>query len=174
MRSFSTRTFCVMLLVLAVAASGCGSDNGNGNGNGADADQTEVVEATAVANSEVDCDAVDEAATTFGLGVQILAQLQSQAQYDLVSEGTITFDPDAFDSALTALAPLDSVENPIGSVADSIALYRQANELARENLAVDDPFTEAKGDELAALIDDTGAFIAAQGPVTYAIDEAGC
>ncbi len=42
------------------------------------------------------------------------------------------------------------------------------------NLAVDDPFADAQGDELVALTGDIGGFLAAQSPISAAFDAAGC
>ena len=167
-----------MLLVLGVI-SGCGSSNddtatsneasteadGNGNGNNEQASSEA---------GDVDCEAMIAALTTLGVGVQILAQLKTQSQYDLLNDDVLAFDPDEFDAAIVALAPLATVDNPLGSVSDSFALYSEANELARQNLAVDDPFTQAKGNELAALNEDLAAFLGAQIPISYARGELGC
>jgi hypothetical protein len=133
-----------------------------------------VAPSDGAATGAIDCGAIDGVTDTFGLGVQILAQLQTQDQYDLVKEGTLTFDVDEFDAALQVLGPLAAIETPLGSVAESLDFYAGVNSLARENLAVNDPFTEAKGNELLALNEDIGAFLGHQAPINFAITEAGC
>jgi hypothetical protein len=56
----------------------------------------------------------------------------------------------------------------------AVDLYEEAAQLTKENLAAADPFADAKGDELAALIEDVGAFLGGQLPLGMALDAAGC
>ena len=111
---------------------------------------------------------------TLGAGIQLLAQLKTQSQYDLINDGVLLFDPDEFDAALAALDPLTKIDTPSGSVSESFALYAEANSLARQNLAVDDAFVQAKGNELAALNEDLETFLGRQVPISYAREEVGC
>jgi hypothetical protein len=173
----------IALLALAGLLAACSDDTASDPG-GEDVTAASEVAAgdgatdpsvvAAPETGEIDCGSVGAALDTFGFGVQTLAQLRSQDQYDLVKEGTIVFDPDSFDAAITALRPLAAIETPVGSVAESLDLYAQANELARENLVVDDPFTEARGNDLLALIEDVPSFVGNQASISYAAGEAGC
>jgi hypothetical protein len=163
------------LLVGAMLAGCAGNDEPtDASSDSAGAGTTAVAPSDGATTGAVDCGAIEGVKDTFGFGVQTLAQLQTQDQYNLVKDGTLAFDVDEFDAALQALAPLAAIETPLGSVTESLDFYAEANSLARENLAVDDPFAEAKGDDLLALNEDIGAFLGHQAPINYAVTEAGC
>lgn len=175
------RTTKWQVLVVAgtlLLAASCGASDERADDQETTDEQTAGDDRTDAGDSQaidgIDCAALQEALVTVGSGVQLLAQLTSQAQYDAVRSGAIVFDPDDFDSALAVLQPLDAYQNPLGSVDEALEFYGEANALARENLVVEDPFAEAKGDELAALNEDTAEFLGWQSAISYARDEAGC
>ncbi|MCP3993305.1 MAG: hypothetical protein GY724_29850 [Actinomycetia bacterium] len=180
-----TKRSLIPVLACVLLLASCGSsDDGDDSGQGvidqqidnsqAEADDEQPATGDEQANGDIDCVALQEALVTVGVGVQLLAQLRSQAQYDAVQSGAVLFDPDDFDAALVVLRPLDDYDKPLGSVDEALDYYGEANALARQNLAVEDPFTEAKGEELAAMNEDLTDFLSRQSAISYAKGEAGC
>ncbi len=149
-------------------AAGSGSSSGSGDGAGS---------GSGSGSSSVDCPSVKAAAAGFGLEVQFLAQLRTPDQYKLVKDGTVSFDAAKAQKDIATLRALENVpvKNPLGgSVKDALDVYAQAADLAQQNLAVDDPFTQAKGQELADLTKDTSKFLGHQVAIAMALDAAHC
>lgn len=124
------------------------------------------------APGSAECSALtDEALGVYGLGIQILAQLRSQNQVDLVRDGTLKYDPEAMESSLLALRGFNPVPGS-GEPSEAVDFYLGANDLAREILAIDGDVPQAKFDELIAYEGDLGNFIGRQLPINAAVSEA--
>jgi ABC-type glycerol-3-phosphate transport system substrate-binding protein len=125
---------------------------------------------------DVDCAAVTAALEGFGLDLQLMAQLRTPAQYALIKDGTLSLDPDKTLAHIEALRALEGfeIQGTTTSVEEALDVYEEAAQLTKENLAAADPFADAKGDELAALTEDVGAFLGGQLPIGMALDAAGC
>lgn len=167
-------------LCLALLGAACGGDD-DGSDAAGDATTTTASDGDGDdggdgGSGDIDCPEVREALEQLGLDVQVMAQLRTQAQYDLITRGTIQLDADVTLAAIEVARALEviEVEGTLGTVEESLDLYEEAALLAKANLAVDDPFADAQGEELAALTADLGAFLGAQAPVSAAFDAAGC
>ena len=127
-------------------------------------------------SGDVDCTAVKAAAAKFIVEVQYLAQLKNKDAYALIKDGTVSFDPTQMAADLETLRALEDVDisplQPAGAVKKSLDTYAQANDLAKQNLAVDDPFTQAKGQELADLTSNIADFLGGQAAISEAISKA--
>ncbi len=172
-------------LVVAGLGAACSSDD-----DGADvADRDETATSTAdrdasdgagaddaADDAELDCAALRAAAEGLGVDVQLMAQLRTAGQYTAIREGALTLDPGETLADIETLRVLEQieVEGGLGTVEESLDLYQQAALFTKANLAVDDPFADAQGDELVALTQDIGGFLAAQSPISAAFDAAGC
>ncbi len=177
--------FLVPLLLVSAAA--CSSSDGaapvvsasSGGGSGSDTNKSANKDANASGSesASIDCPSVKAAAAGFVLEVQFLAQLRTPAQYKLVKDGTVSFDAAKARKDIATLRALESVRvsSPIGgSLKDALDVYDHAAELAQANLAVDDPFTQAQGTELADLTKDTAGFLGHQVAIAMALDAAHC
>lgn len=172
----------LLLLSLALLGAACGGGDDGGDDAADDTTATTASDDSGddggddEASGDVDCPEVRDALEQLGLDVQVMAQLRTQAQYDLIARGTIELDADVTLAAIEVARALEviEVEGTLGTVEESLDLYEEAALLAKANLAVDDPFAEAQGEELAALTADLGAFLGAQAPVNAAFDAAGC
>jgi ABC-type glycerol-3-phosphate transport system substrate-binding protein len=181
------RRLLAAVAVLALLTTACGgSDDGDAASDGADTtvaadggdDGGDDSGGDDGGGGDIDCATILAAAEGLGLPLQILAQLRTTAQYDLVKDGTLVFVPAETLDDIEAMRPLQDVDIPAGvtstTVEEALDLYEEATTLAQQNLAVDDPFTEAQGEELVALTQDTGAFLGGQAAIAFALDEAGC
>lgn len=172
----------LVLVVLCLALLGAACSGGDGDDDAADDAPTTTASDAGGDDGgdgpagDVDCPEVREALEQLGLDVQVMAQLRTQAQYDLIARGTIQLDADATLAAIEVARALEviEVEGTLGTVEESLDLYEEAALFAKANLAVDDPFADAQGEELAALTADLGTFLGAQAPVNAALDAAGC
>ncbi len=108
------------------------------------------------------------------VGLQLIAQLNSQATVDSVKTQTIgRYDPKQLASLLEALKPLGGSDYPpFGDPADSIDLYLRANEKAAELLAIDGPIPQAKFDELSAIVGNRAKFLLGKASIGEALDKA--
>lgn len=175
------------LLLAALAPSFLGSACGGGDDE-ASPDTTTAADRSASDSSgdstddddggspDVDCAAITEATQGLGLALQILAQLRTLDQYALVKDGTLVLDPAATLEDIDTLRALEGVEIQagFGSVKETLDTYEEAATLAQGNLAVNDPFADAKGDELAALTEDVAGFLGGQVALGFALDAASC
>jgi hypothetical protein len=173
----------VLLVVVALAIGSVGCSKGSGADNGQPVASSSsgggAADGGGSGAGAIDCAKVKPALANLVLAIQILAQMRTPEQYDLVKKGTVTFDPKQTAADLEAIRPLEGVNLPTalggpGAVKKSIDLYVQANDLATQNLAVDDPFTQAKGKELADLTKDTATFLRGQTAIAAALGEAKC
>lgn len=164
----------LLTVVLLAVASACSS--GDDGDDGATATTAPEASSGGAPDGDVDCEVLVDAAQKVGFAIQILAQLHTQAQYDSVKSGVLDLQPEQTLADIETLRALEDVEIDAasGSVEASLDLYQEAAELAAENLAVDDAFADAQGDELSALVADLGAFLGNQVAVSAALDEAGC
>ena len=116
------------------------------------------------------------AAATFLVQVQYLAQLRTKDAYALIKDGTVHFDPAEMAGIIDDLRPLEGVDisslQPDGAVKKALDNYAAANDLAKQNLAVDDPFTQAKGQELADMTKDIAGFLGGQAAISEAMSKA--
>lgn len=123
------------------------------------------------------CDALEEVALRLGTAVQVLAQLRSVDQYNLVKQGAVALDPSQVLADIDDLRVLQrtAIAEEHGTVRAALDTYASAARLARTNLAVDDPFAEGgKGPELVALIQDVRGFLRGQVAIGVALDTLGC
>lgn len=164
---------------LLVGACGGGDDDASGDAAG---DETTAPAADDGGGSDrgdggdVDCAAVTAALEGFGLDLQLMAQLRTPSQYALIKDGTLSLDPDKTLANIEVLRALEAfeIQGTTTSVEEALDVYEDAAQLTKENLAAADPFADAKGDELAALTEDVGAFLGGQLPIGMAFDAAGC
>lgn len=169
----------LVVVVFALLGVGCGDDGDDGDDDGEASPDATTTEGSTVdedgGGGDVDCAVLRDASDELGRAVQPLAQLRSMDQYGLIEDGTISLDPAAALAAIVTLRAIEDVETPATSmtVKEALDLYQEAAELAQENLAVEDPFTDAKGDELAALTAEVG-FFGALTPILDALERVGC
>lgn len=175
-------------LVLSIAAAACGGDGGEDSSSATTAVDSPATDSSATDSSatdarggdegpgDVDCVAILDATQGLGVAVQLLAQLRTLEQYELIKDGTLNLDPAALLADIDILRALEGVDTPSSSVTvrEALDTYQEAAELAQENLAVDDPFADAKGDELVVLTEDVGGFIGRQTAIGIALEGAGC
>jgi hypothetical protein len=164
---------CVGLVLLALLAACGGDDDDDGDGGAASGSEdtvsvSEPDEADeAASGGDVDCDAI-ESSRDLLVGVQVLAQIRSQDQVDLIKEGTLAFDPDAFIAAMEEFRAL-------GGVDDAVDVYVDAAGEAKVILANDGPVPQEDFDALEAItgpIDEVGSFLAHQATIGAAFSEA--
>jgi len=178
------RFLAVFLLIPALALSACGGSSkhstatkdsstttASGSESGSASSST-----TSGGSGDVDCTAVKTAAAHFIVEVQYLAQLRDKDAYALIKDGTVGFDPTKMADDIETLRGLEDVDisplQPAGAVKKALDNYEQANDLAKQNLAVDDPFTQAKGQQLADLTANTADFLGGQTAISEAISKA--
>lgn len=128
----------------------------------------------ATPTGEVDCTFLEsEAATGSLLQIQILAQLRDQSAVDLIKSGNMAFDPDALGTLLTALAAVEPFAVPgLGDPATDLAVFVQANDIAKQIMANSGPVPQAQFDALITAEGDPGAFITRQISIVAALGEA--
>ena len=162
------RTLTALAAVsLSLALVGCSSPSTStaGGTTSAPSDPDTVVESA-------DCSEItDEALGTYVLQIQILAQLRSQAQVNLVKDGTLKYDPDAMEASLLALRGFTPVPG-LGEPSEAVDFYLGANDLAREILAVEGDVPQEKFDALIAYEGEMGDFIGRQIAINAAVSEA--
>lgn len=134
----------------------------------------ELVDPPPPAATDIDCEAMADPLFELSFSNQFLAQLVSNDQFELIADGTVDVDFAAVREAVAALRPLDSVENPLGSVDEGLDRIDRAAALAAVAAESDDPESTAAFAELQTVIGDDAAFIGSIGPVNYAFGEAGC
>lgn len=164
-----TRSAIAALAVVVLALVGCGDDDG---GDGDAATSSTSAASTPPAATEIDCDAMMDAQFELSFSNQYLASLVSNAQFELIDDGTIDVDFDAIREAIAVLRPLDEVDNPLGSVDESLDRLDRVAALAAEAAASDDPESTEAFAEIQTIIADDAAFIGGMGPVNYAYGEA--
>jgi len=162
-------TAAVVAATLACTLAGC-SSSATTAGSTESSPATTATAAPANGGS-ADCSALTgKNASTFSLGIQFLAQLRGQDAVDLVKDGTALYDPDALAAVLTSLKGLPA--GPLGSPADDIDFYLQANAMAKQILAVDGPVPQSMFDDLIAFEGDVGPFIGRQASITSSYSDA--
>jgi len=180
------RYLAVFLLTSSLALAGCGGSSNHTTAGaqasssttagGSSGGSSTTTSGSGSGSGDVDCTAVKAAAATFIVEVQYLAQLKDKDAYALIKNGTVSFDPTKMAADLETLRTLEDVDisplQPSGAVKKSLDTYAQANDLAKQNLAVDDPFTQAKGQELADLTSNVADFLGGQAAISEAISKA--
>lgn len=167
-------------LMLALVVAGCGDDDAETGSAPPDPPIETVVtddadddsEGGDVAVDDLDCDALSDAHFTLGRSAQLLASLVSNAQFEAVADGVVDLDFGEVRMAVTALRPLDAVENPLGSVDEALDRFGRVTDLGAEAISSPDPESTRAFAEIQPLIDDSASFLGALGPVNYAFGEA--
>jgi hypothetical protein len=158
-----------LAVTLACALAGC-SSSATTSDPSTSPTTTVAAPAPAPGSGSFECGALDgSAGATFSLGIQFLAQLRNQDTVDLVKDGTANYDPDALAAVLDSLDGLP--KGPLGDPAADLDFYRQANDKAKEILAVDGPVPASMFDDLVALEGDIGSFIGRQASITASYSE---
>lgn len=170
------RRFRALLLVIglvAVAACSGDDDTGGDASAGTDAAPGSTADGSSDdAPAEIDCDALADPHFVLVDSAQILASMVSNSQFELVAEGAVDVDFADIRAAISALRPLDDVENPLGSVDESLDRLDRVAELAGVAIADPDPESTEAFAEIQPLIADGASFLGAIGPVNYAYGEA--
>lgn len=123
------------------------------------------------------CDSLEEVAARVGIAAQLIAQLRSVDQYNLIKQGAVPLDPAQVLADIDDLRALQrtAVPDDLGTVRAALDTFAAATRLARDNLRVDDPFAEGgKGPELVALTQDVRAFLKGHVAIGVALDTLGC
>ena len=181
------RYLAVFLLLSGLALTACGGSSNKtatGSQNVVKSTTTTAADRSSGSDSgsdssgsgDIDCAEIKADAATFLVQIQLLAQFRNKDAYDLVKSGTVTYDPAKMATILTDFESLEGVDlsplQPDGAVKKAIDNYSSANDLAKQNLAVDDPFTQAKGQELADMTKDIAGFLSGQTAIDEAISKA--
>lgn len=181
------RRTLIALAVASLLAAGCG---GGSNQPAADdvttVPQTDSAELDAAEQSDGDGDVIDEldglidcamindpGAQAPLFSIQIIAQIASQSQVDLIKSDLLAFDGPGLTAFLEGIKPLGGRDiPPFGDPADEIEFYLKATELATAIVAVEGPVPQEMFDELAAHNGDVQEFIMRQTSIAAAIDQA--
>ena len=159
----------VAAVTLACVLAGCSSSPTSSDA-GSTTTAPSVTSAPAGGGS-ADCSTLTGSnATTFTIGIQLLAQLRTQDAVDLVKNGTANYDPDALGAILDSLKGLP--KGPLGDPGPDVDFYIQANDKAKAILANDGPVPQSMFDDLVAFEGDIGSFIGRQASITAAFSEA--
>ncbi len=133
---------------------------------------TSTTPASGAKGGSVDCTALSgDAGATYIVGIQLLAQLTTQDSVDSLKAGVLNYDPDAMGAILVKLKSLAG-HSILGDPGPDVDFYIQANDMAREILAVSGPVPQDKFDALKALEGDPGSFLGHQLSINAAYDDA--
>jgi len=167
----------VVFTVLAVlATTGCSSSEAKdaASESGGDASSADGGSSDDGTSSDIDCAAVRESLTRFTVTPQLLAQLRTSNQWDLVESGSTDLKLDEFQEAIEGVRPLESLPENGADAKDALDTYTEAAQLAAEAQQSPDPVTSEAGVSLAALTEDVQAFLFHQASLAMAMDEANC
>lgn len=165
------------LVVVAVAGllSACSDDSASPGTAGTQADGSEVADSPAPAPTDgesvapggaIDCAVAEEAFGYAYVNIQVVVQLANQEDVTQWATGVGTMSE--FGNQLTAMEALIPYDD---GVADSLAFFKGANEIAQRGYAGD---TAAPAELSAYIGSDVAAVLAKQQPFGLAMQAAGC
>ena len=165
------------LLVLGVTGllSACSADSSSSGASGTQADGAEVAGSSAPVPTDsesvapggaIDCAAAEEAFGYAYVNIQVVVQLANQEDVAQWATGVGTMSE--FGNQLTAMEALIPYDD---GVADSLAFFKGANEIAQRGYAGD---TAAPADLSAYIGSDVAAVLAKQQSFGLAMEAAGC
>ena len=167
------RRLSVLFVVTALLASACSSDETATNGPSPTSSSTRPTETVADGDvREIDCDALRDPLFTLVSSAQLLVSLVSNSQFELVADGVVDVDFAGIRGAIADLRPLVRVDNPLGSVDDSLDRFDRVAALADEAIGDPDPESTRAFADIQPIIADDAAFLGGIGPVNYAYGEA--
>jgi hypothetical protein len=170
----ATALAAVTLALILTGSSSPASTSGDNQAGSSAAVTTAAVTTPASdgGGGSVDCTALTgDAGATYTVGLQLLAQMRSQAAVDSMKSSGVTYDPDAMGTILTKLKSLAG-HGVLGDPGADVDFYLSANERARAILALDGPVPQAMFDDLSAFEGAIGAFLGRQVSISAAYSEA--
>jgi hypothetical protein len=161
-----------LALAAVLALAGCSASTDAEPGDGPNTTPGVTADDTPPAG-DIDCSIFDDEQFQVDmLGIQILAQLQSQSVVDTIKDGVLIYDPASMAITLEKLRVLAGHEVAgMGDPGEAVDFYLGANDIAAEILAVDGPVPQQLFDDLIAYEGDTADFLYRQVAFTAALDE---
>jgi hypothetical protein len=168
------RTLTALAAVtLALTLAGCSSsDNTPGDTQAGSTPAVTTQSSDDDGGGSVDCTALTgDDAGTYTIGLQLMAQMRSQAVIDSMKSGGATYDPDIMEGILTKLKTLAG-HDILGDPGPDVDFYIEANNMAREILATSGPVPQSMFDDLAAFQGDAAEFLGHQLTINSAYSDA--
>ena len=144
------------------------SDNASDSGDSGDSGDS------AESSGDLDCAAIQESLAATTTPLQIVAQLKTADQWDVLNDGVLAFDVEEFQAGVEGLRPLESLPENGAAVAEGLDVYAEAGALIAEAQQSPDPASTEANASLTALTEDVSTFLLYQADIGMALDEAGC
>lgn len=171
-----TRLVLPVLLIAVLAACGSGGGGSTTTNPPANASPTAVGQPTQASggNSTLDCAKIKAAGADMIVAVQLLAQLTTPDNVELVKSKTIgNLDLDAFLADMHELHALDAYPSVLGDPKAAIDAYEKAATAAKVLFATE-PVTQAAIDTYNQNVGTLTDFLGHQAAISAAMDAAHC
>ena len=180
---FGVAVAAIVATQVLLACGGGSSDGASGATDSADSadpvsDSGDSAESSGDAGSNssggLDCAALGESLAATTTPLQILPQLKTADQWDLLNDGVLAFDAENFQAGIEGLRPLESLPENGAAVEEALDVYAEAGALVAEAQQSPDPASSEANASLGEVTSDVQTFLLYQVDISKAFDEAGC